>query len=217
MISCCALGWSGLLALSIKDGLPVGDRVTIPLLLDFATYGRMLLALPLLLLAEIVVDPAIREAVKEFVSEGIVHRQELPEYQAVLHRVQKLRASALPELTLLVLAFLPLFLFQHEWKPGLFSSWHSTSTGFTAAGFWYLAVSAPLFRFVLYRWTYRYFIWTLLMWRISRLNLHLMPTHPDHMAGLAFLSRTLSPNRRVACPVNSRNRATQRCVIRKAQ
>jgi hypothetical protein len=95
-------------------------------------------------------------------------------------------------LTLLVLAFFPVFLFQHEWKPGLVSSWHSTSTGFTAAGFWYLAVSAPLFHFILYRWTYRYFIWTLLMWKVSRLNLHLMPTHPDHVAGLEFLSRTQS-------------------------
>ena len=192
IIAFVAIAWLPLLVLSIKDGVAIGDRVTIPLLLDFTTYGRMLLALPLLLVAEIIIDPAIREAVKEFVSEGIVHQQELPAYEAVLHRVQKLRDSALPELTLLVLAFFPVFLFQHEWKPGLVSSWHSTSTGFTAAGLWYLAVSAPLFRFILYRWTYRYFIWTLLMWKISRLNLHLMPTHPDHVAGLEFLSRTQS-------------------------
>ena len=192
IIAFVAIAWLPLLVLSIKDGLALGDRVTIPLLLDFTTYGRMLLALPLLLVAEIIIDPAIRDAVKEFVSEGIVHPQELPEYEAVLHRVQKLRDSALPELTLLVLAFFPVFLFQHEWKPGLVSSWHSTSTGFTAAGLWYLAASAPLFRFILYRWTYRYFIWTLLMWKISRLKLHLMPTHPDRVAGLEFLSRTQS-------------------------
>jgi hypothetical protein len=192
IIAFVAIAWLPLLLLSIKDGVAVGGHVTIPLLSDFATYGRMLLALPLLLLAEIVIDPAIRDAVKEFVSEGIIHREEIPEYEAVLHRVQKLRDSALPELTLLVLAFFPVFLFQHEWKPGLVSSWHSTSTGFTAAGLWYLAVSAPLFRFILYRWTYRYFIWTVLMWKISRLKLHLMPTHPDHVAGLQFLSRTQS-------------------------
>jgi hypothetical protein len=192
IIAFVAIAWLPLLFLSLKDGLALGDRVTIPLLLDFATYGRMLLALPLLLVAEIIIDPAIRDAVKEFVSEGIVHREELPEYEATLHQVQKLRDSALPELALLVLAFFPVFLFQHEWQSDLVSSWHSTSTGFTAAGLWYLAVSAPLFRFILYRWTYRYFIWTLLMWKISRLKLHLIPTHPDHVAGLEFLSRTQS-------------------------
>lgn len=192
IIGIVTIAWLPLLALSLMDGLAIGDRVTIPLLLDFATYGRMLLALPLLLLAEIVIDPGIREAVKEFFTEGIVHQQELPAYEAVLRQVQRLRDSAIPELTLLVLAFLPAFLFQHEWKPGLVSSWHSTSSGFTAAGWWYLAVSAPLFRFILFRWTYRYFIWALLLWKISRLNLHLMPTHPDHVAGLEFLSRTQS-------------------------
>jgi hypothetical protein len=192
IIAFVAIAWLPLLLLSLKDGLALGDRVTIPLLLDFTTYGRMLLALPLLLVAEIIIDPAIRDAVREFVAEGIVHQQELPDYETTLRKVQKLRDSALPEITLLILAFFPVFLFQHDWKSDLVSSWHSTSSGCTAAGLWYLAVSAPLFRFVLYRWTYRYFIWTLLLWKISRLKLHLMPTHPDHVAGLEFLSRTQS-------------------------
>jgi hypothetical protein len=43
-------------------------------------------------------------------------------------------------------------------------------------------------RFVIYRWGYRYVVWSILLWRIGHLKLHLMPTHPDHAAGLNFLS-----------------------------
>ena len=59
--------------------------------------------------------------------------------------------------------------------------------GLNTAGWWYAVISTPIFRFVLYRWVFRYFIWALLLSRIGRLNLHLMPTHPDRAAGLSFL------------------------------
>jgi hypothetical protein len=95
-----------------------------------------------------------------------------------------------PEVILLVVAFFPVFLFQHEWKVAAVSSWHTSQHGLTSAGWWFAAISAPLMRFMLYRWIFRYLIWALLLWRISRLNLHLMPTHPDRAAGLDFLSLT---------------------------
>src|SRR5579864_4601062 len=40
--------WLPLLVLSLKDDLAFGHKVTIPLLYDFSTYARLLLALPLL-------------------------------------------------------------------------------------------------------------------------------------------------------------------------
>jgi hypothetical protein len=43
-------------------------------------------------------------------------------------------------------------------------------------------------RFITYRWAFRYLIWSLLLWRVGRLGLHLMPTHPDRAAGLGFLT-----------------------------
>src|SRR5262245_56161023 len=114
-IAAVALTWLPLLVLSFKDGLAVGDRVAIPFLYDFSMYGRLVIGLSLLVLAEVVIDPAIRRAVGEFVSSGIVQDKELPEFEGVLHRARRLRNSALPELTLLALAFVPVFMFQREW------------------------------------------------------------------------------------------------------
>jgi hypothetical protein len=151
-------------------------------------YGRFLLGLPLLLFAEAVIDPAIRRTVSEFVESGIVEAAEVPAFDDVLRKTHRLRDSAIPELILLVLAFFPVFIFYHEWAAGTVSSWHTTASGLTAAGWWYAVFSTPILRFITYRWAFRYFVWSVLLFRIGRLKLTLMPTHPDHCAGLGFLS-----------------------------
>jgi hypothetical protein len=182
-----ALTWLPLLLLSLKDGVAFGDQVKIPFLYDVSMYGRFLLCLPLLLLAETVIDPAIRQAVGEFVNGGIVSAEELPKFDQVLERTRRLRDSWIPEAVMFVLAFFPVFLFESEWGRGAVSTWHTTSGGLTAAGYWYALFSTPILRFFIYRWVFRYFIWALLLWRICRLHLILPPTHPDHAAGLNFL------------------------------
>src|SRR5215471_645773 len=188
IVALVALTWLPLLILSLKDGIAFGHRVRIPLLYDFSMYGRFLLSLPLLVLAELVIDPAIRRSVREFVENGLIQADGIQDFRAVLERVQRLRDSAIPELALLVIAFFPVFLFQHEWEGGAVSSWHTTARGLTAAGWWYATFSTPILRFITYRWGYRYVVWSILLWRIGRLKLHLMPTHPDHSGGLDFLS-----------------------------
>jgi len=184
------LAWLPLLVLSLRDGLAFGHQVRIPLLYDFSTYGRLLLCLPLLIVAEIVIDPAIRLSVSQFVRAGIVQDDVLPKFDSVLMRIQKLRDSKIPEFLLLGLAFFPVFLFEHEWTAGALSSWHTSAKGLTPAGWWFAVFSAPLLRFIILRWAFRYFVWSALLRRICRLDLVLMPTHPDRAAGLNFLSIT---------------------------
>ena len=57
------------------------------------------------------------------------------------------------------------------------------------AGMWYTFVSVPLFQFMLVRWYFRLFIWTRFLWKVSRIDMSL-PTHPDRVGGLGFLSST---------------------------
>jgi hypothetical protein len=146
--------------------------------------------LPILLLADLVIDPAVRQALAEFVDARLVPDQELPQFEDILGRVQQMRDSWIPEVILFVVAFFPLFLFQHEWVAGVVSSWHTTARGLSPAGWWYAVLSAPLVRFIIYRWMFRYFLWAVLLWQISHLHLTLMPTHPDRAAGLNFLAGT---------------------------
>ena len=48
----------------------------------------------------------------------------------------------------------------------------------------------PLFQFLLCRWYFRLFVWARFLWQVSRIDLRLVPTHPDRVGGLSFLSET---------------------------
>jgi len=56
---------------------------------------------------------------------------------------------------------------------------------------WYGYVSLPIFQFLLMRWYFRIFIWMRFLWQVSRIDLSLIPTHPDRVGGLGFLSNTV--------------------------
>jgi hypothetical protein len=55
------------------------------------------------------------------------------------------------------------------------------------AGYWYQFVSMPIVQFIALRWYFRLFIWGRLLWQVSRLDLNLVPSHPDGCCGLGFL------------------------------
>jgi hypothetical protein len=57
----------------------------------------------------------------------------------------------------------------------------------TMAGWWYVVVSIPLFQFLLYRWAWRFCVWALFLWRMSKLRLRLNAAHADRTGGLAFV------------------------------
>jgi hypothetical protein len=176
-----------ILAFSIGEGTAWGNKVKIPLLYDFSMYGRFLFALPLLIAAEIVLDPFIRRVVSFFNSSGIIREGDLPAYHAVLARIVRLRDSALIELLLALVACIPFFLLvaDYQWVSNQVSAWHgTTSAGLSPAGWWFVFVGSPVPRFLTLRWLWRYALWVYLLHSVSKLNLNLMPTHPDRLGGL---------------------------------
>jgi hypothetical protein len=93
------------------------------------------------------------------------------------------------------------------------STWRATPAGDpTWAGWWYHLVSLPMFQFLFWRWCWRLVIWSYLLWRISRLDLQLIPTHPDAAGGLAVLGVAhvdLAPFAFAGCAVLSASYAEQ--------
>jgi AcrR family transcriptional regulator len=75
------------------------------------------------------------------------------------------------------------------------ATWYATPSAegskLWLAGLWYGYVSLPLFQFLLLRWYFRIFIWIRFLWQVSRIDLSLVPTHPDRVGGLGFLSNTV--------------------------
>ena len=191
MIGIPTVAWVPLLVLSAYHGLVVGHVVKVPFLLDIEVHARYLLAVPILLLAEIVVHQRIRVVVRQFVETGIVASESLAGFQAAIVRAMRLRNSLLVELALLVFVFGFGWMFWQGGRGVTSSTWYVLVDGdqyrLTPAGRWYVYVSLPMFQFLLFRWYFRLFVWFLFLKWVARLPLHLTPTHPDRAGGLGFL------------------------------
>ncbi|MBV8553235.1 MAG: hypothetical protein JOY54_18205 [Acidobacteriaceae bacterium] len=188
------LTWAPLLILSLAAGTAFGTSVRIPLLKDFSIYGRFLVGIPLLLLAEIVIDPWIQHVVSKFASSGVVRERDRPAYDALLKKVAQRRDSGLVELIVALVAFFPLFVLGnyvfagHEWGSHGITSWHSSASGgFSPAGWWFAFVASPVLRFLMFRWLWRYALWSFLLYKVAKLDLALVPIHPDKLGGLSFV------------------------------
>jgi hypothetical protein len=66
----------------------------------------------------------------------------------------------------------------------------SPPTGWPGFGaLWYLYVGRLIYLTLVLAWLWRVVLLTVLLWRIARLDLALVPTHPDRAGGLGFLER----------------------------
>jgi len=161
-----------------------------PLLRHFGVQVRCLVAIPLFLLAEAVGDLFPQRLVAYFVSSGLVADNDRPRFIQIVRAVERLR-DAWPAWAGIV-AFTVLFV-TVEHDPGHLhelvwaSAGSSGSAWFGFGGWWFLFVVRPLFILLLLAWVWRLAVCAVLLWRISRLPLQLVPTHPDRVGGLGFL------------------------------
>jgi hypothetical protein len=183
-----AVAWLPLLALTISAGHFAGN-VKVPFLYDFEAQARLLFALPLLIAAELLVYVRMRGLTAQFIERQIVTEDVRPAFNTFISSAMRLRNSLPVEIALLLLV---VFAGPHVWRGTIAlhsDTWYAAagSPNLTAAGDWYAYVSVPIFQFILLRWYYRIAIWCRFLFQVSRLNLNLVPLHPDRCCGLGFL------------------------------
>ena len=188
------LCWLPLLVLSALGGQLWSGPSSVPFLLDVEVHIRFLVAVPLLVGAELLVHQRMRTVLQQFLMRDLISDEARPRFDAAVNSAMRLRNSVLAEV--LIIAFV--------YGVGVLIVWRqfialNTTTWFTAAGpdgrlslagLWYGYVSMPVFQFLLLRWYFRVSIWARLLWQVSRIDLKLVPTHPDRVGGLAFISGT---------------------------
>jgi hypothetical protein len=189
-----AVAWLPLLGLTLAQGTAFGDGVQLPLLHDVAAYVRFLISLPLLVLAGPVIDRKLSAVIDHLVTGGIVPKSQRAQYDDARMRLERSRDAWLPELILLALVASFGWFDAHKGPMHEFSTWVSSQSppGSTWAGAWYSYVSLPLFGFFGLRWIWRELIWAWFLHRVSKLELDLVPSHPDRVGGLGFVARANS-------------------------
>jgi len=188
------VAWIPLLVLAAADGKAWGDAVSVPFLYDIDAHARFLVALPLLVLAEILVHRRMRAVVAQFVTLDLVRDAVRERFDAAIESATRLRNSVLAEVLLIAAVYGVGILVVWRYYAALDSpTWYATPAGggrqLHLAGWWYFLVSLPLFQFLLLRWYFRLFVWARFLWQVSRMDIAYAPMHPDRTGGLGFLSR----------------------------
>jgi len=76
--------WLPLLLLSLIGGHALHGSIKVPLLYDIEAHVRFLIALPMLVVAEVIVHSRISPAVKSFVAQRIIVPTDVPEFHAAI-------------------------------------------------------------------------------------------------------------------------------------
>lgn len=186
--------WFPLLLLAAIHGNLTGG-VTVPFLYDPDAQVRLLLSLPIMIGSEVLVHQRLRLLVLQFLHRNMIAPGDRPRFEALIASAIRLRNSVVFEILLLAFVFT---VGHWVWKRNIslsVSTWYAlregSQAGLTPAGYWYAFVSLTFFRFVMYRWFYRLFIWYRFLWQVRQLPLRVNLYHPDKVAGLGFLTGSL--------------------------
>ena len=187
------LAWLPLLLLSALEGQLYGGSVAVPFLLDIEVHVRFLVVLPLLIVAELVVHRRMRPLLQQFLERNLIPENAIGQFKAAVTSAFRLRNSVLAEVLLIVLVYgLGILVIWRHFVALDTATWYAIPSAdgskLSLAGTWYGYVSLPIFQFLLCRWYFRLFIWGRFLWRVSRIELSLIPTHPDNLGGLSFIS-----------------------------
>ena len=186
------VAWLPLLVLSIFSGHALGGT-GIPFLLDLGAQTRLLVSMPLLLAAEVVVHRRGKEIVRQFLDRDLVALEDQPRFESIIASAMRLRNSAFMEVLVFAFAIVGGYALGGRYLEMGTATWYKAASGrqmsLTPAGYWYLIISLTIFRFILFRWYFRLFVWYRFLWQVSRrIPLRLNALHSDHAGGLAFLS-----------------------------
>jgi hypothetical protein len=164
----------------------------VPFLRDLETHVKLLVVIPLLLVAEVEARAFLPTVVQEFRLRQLVPAGDMPRYNAAVQAGHRLRNSAWAEAVLVALVYAVFIsVLWRQYGSQYASTWFSTRTAagpeLSVAGWWYVLVSLPLVQFLLLRWYLWIVAWARFLWQVSRIRLNLMPSHPDRAGGLGFL------------------------------
>jgi hypothetical protein len=183
------LTWLPLVAWALYMGRILPGGVDEPLVMHFGVHVRFLLAVPALILGEAMAHRVSTTLIPYFLTSGVVPPAQRGAFVRVVASVARLRDRALPWVLIAVLvgAWTILQPIAVGADAGHEAKWASEGVGLGFGGWWFLYVSRPIFSILLVAWLWRLVLVFVLLKRIARLDLSIVPTHPDGAGGLGFV------------------------------
>jgi hypothetical protein len=156
-----------------------------------AGHVRFLLVIPLFFVCETWIAPGMAEFISNITNSGLVPESERPGLDALMSRIGRMKNYWLAEALLIMFTFiLPHFGFGeiiHGKTSNAAWIFEQAGGNINIANAFYAWFCLPLFRFLLLRWIWHLGLWCYFLYRLNRLSLRLLPTHPDGTGGLGYL------------------------------
>jgi hypothetical protein len=189
------IGWVPIVLLTVAQvALRGGDDIT-SLLQETGAHARYLVAAPLLIIAEAQWAMYLGATMRHFVEAQLVPDGRRTKFDTAVASTRRLLNSIAAEIAVFALAYSLAALSVFPQAFDQIPAWHRSAgivPGYSAAGWWHVLVSLPLLLVLIFGWLWRLALWARLLWLISRLDLRLIASHPDHAGGLGFVGHSLS-------------------------
>ena len=186
------LAWLPPALLAVAQSLTDGSYTGWGYFTDLTVPARYLIAIWAMIATERYADSRFKILGRQFRDAGLLSRDNQQRYEAILAIADRRSSAWLAEAIMLAAALffsgsairLVVSLTGSSWEGSLVGGQVELSWAGAAARY----LSNPLFLFLVLRWIWWFLVWAALLFRVSRLQLHLIPTHPDRAAGLGFLA-----------------------------
>ncbi|HET6552230.1 MAG TPA: hypothetical protein VFG49_01720 [Dyella sp.] len=193
-----AIGWVPQALLCLVQWLVLGRASSASFFTDVATYARFVLAVPILILSEYIILPRLEAITQYFARSGLILPEDQPRYDHAVASARRLSLGVWPSVGMTIVVYSLIAMIAVTVSPEALTDWQR-STGplsLSMAGWWHLLVSMPLVLGLILSWLWRLGVWMRFLHLVSRMNLRLVPSHPDKVAGLDFIAlspRTFAP------------------------
>ena len=190
-----AIAWLPLALLTLVRGDFMRADHANAFILDIGCYARYLITLPLLVLAEALCAPRLTAIAWQFITAGLIAEADRPAYEQAVASTRRLLQSRIVEFVTFILAYALVVSVIVSKPDAALPLWHGVIWGDrivpTPAGWWGLLVSLPLLFLLLLGWVWRVGLWARFLWLMNRIELRLVPSHPDGAGGLGFLATSV--------------------------
>jgi hypothetical protein len=191
-LAVAAVSWLPLALLAAVQGHLLGGKTRESFLLDVSAHARYLIALPLLIACEPWCLAKLARVTRPFSSESIIAADDRDHFARLLRAVRRALDNHAVEVVMALGAFAVTAVVGSTYYPRDVSTWAAPigpgGSAISLAGWWRILVSHPLFLIATATWLWRVGVWVRFVWGVSRLQLRLVPAHPDRAGGLGFIS-----------------------------
>jgi len=184
-IGAVAIAWIPVAVLSAIRGFEALKSF----LLDYAAQTRMLVVIPLLILAEPPLVARLRAIGDHFLDEGLVSDKDVTRFKARLALLKQRNSPWVwVVIVCLIYGFTAYALSTDE--ANALMPWCYGPDGFSVfsrPGSWYVLISLPIVLILVGHWLWQQFVWFRFLGTVAGMDLQLIPSHPDRSAGLGFV------------------------------